>query len=156
MVNNITTKGQSGFTLLEVIIYLALFSVLMSGALRTVQQLAISADAAERRLEIEQTGAFVIKKLESIFRDVELLTVSSSSLQVVSSHAQLSVATLYEDDGRIFLERSGLESVALTSARYQVHDIAVVRKELHPGSFHVEVRFWIDNQFFMFTHDGYE
>ena len=59
-----TLKINSGFTLIEVIIYIALLSIIMYGALVTSFQLLEGSDALEVRATVQEEGNFVLRKID--------------------------------------------------------------------------------------------
>lgn len=58
-----TMSNMRGFTLIEVIIYIALFSIIITGAFSTAYGLLDGSDKAMRKTEILEEGNFVLRKL---------------------------------------------------------------------------------------------
>ena len=57
-------KYRSGFTLIEVIIYLALFSILIGGALVSAYSLIESNERNQTKAIVQNEGAFVLAKID--------------------------------------------------------------------------------------------
>ncbi len=75
---------NKGFTLLETIIYLALFSVLMSGALVTVYTLLQSGTQNLGGASIQSEGLFVNRKLTWALSGATAVTVPDSHTLIVT------------------------------------------------------------------------
>jgi len=58
------TEKIAGFTLIEVVIYLALFSIIIGGAMAGVYQLVQSSDANAQKIIVEQEGNFLLRKID--------------------------------------------------------------------------------------------
>ncbi|HEY5383091.1 MAG TPA: prepilin-type N-terminal cleavage/methylation domain-containing protein [Candidatus Paceibacterota bacterium] len=86
MIKNLSYKN--GFTLIEVIIYLALFAILMAGALTASFNLVESGGRDASRALLAEEGSFVIAKVQWALSGATLITVPS----VGGSSSVLSVA----------------------------------------------------------------
>lgn len=58
-----TAKSSAGFTLIEIIIYLALFSIIMSGSVVTVYQIIQNSNSLQTKVILEEEGNFILAKL---------------------------------------------------------------------------------------------
>ena len=74
----------NGFTLLETIIYCALFSVLMSGALVTVYALVSSADDITKKMNIVSEATFINQKLSwAVANAASLEIIGTTTLKII-------------------------------------------------------------------------
>jgi type II secretory pathway pseudopilin PulG len=58
------SKSISGFTLIETLLYIALFSVVVGGCIMTAVALIESSTSVRQRTAIEAEGAFIVQKIE--------------------------------------------------------------------------------------------
>lgn len=58
------SRLQTGFTLIETLLYIALFTIVVGGGLVTIFGLLQSSDGTRQRIAIEAEGNFVMKKLD--------------------------------------------------------------------------------------------
>ncbi len=72
-------KNKAGFTLIEVVIYIALFSILMGSAFIVAYQLIQSSGNLSTKNTIQEEGNFVIRKLDWALSGADPTTVSPSS-----------------------------------------------------------------------------
>ena len=68
---------NKGFTLIEVIIYIALFTILMGGAFVTAYQLIDGTNRIKVNTTIQEEGNFVMRKLDWIFSNLSTTTPPS-------------------------------------------------------------------------------
>ena len=67
-----------GFTLLETIIYLALFSILFTGVLASAHSFFRGAELLSRRVVSENESAFVVRKLGTLLNSASALSIPSA------------------------------------------------------------------------------
>jgi prepilin-type N-terminal cleavage/methylation domain-containing protein len=82
-------KNKTGFTLIEVIIYIALFTILMVGAFVTAYQLLQGSDTLSGKAVTQDEINFVLRKI-----DWALNGTSSSASLIIPSATTLSSSTL--------------------------------------------------------------
>ncbi len=70
---------KKGFTLVETIVYIALFSIIMTGAFVTAYQLIVGSDRLNTKKTIQSEGNFVLAKI-----GWALDSVSTSSAEIIS------------------------------------------------------------------------
>jgi prepilin-type N-terminal cleavage/methylation domain-containing protein len=75
---------SSGFTLIEVVIYLALFSILIGGLLVTAQGLWQNAGVTSSKVNIEEEVNFVNKKLDWALTGATAPTFTSNILKMTN------------------------------------------------------------------------
>ena len=73
------SQKNLGFTLIEVMIYIALFSILMGGVFITVFRLLDGSNKLNNKITIQEEGNFVLRKLDWMFTGLD-----SANLPVVS------------------------------------------------------------------------
>ena len=116
----------SGFTLLETIIYLALFSVLMSGALLAVYQLLESTAINQTALSVQAEALFVNQKFSwALSGATEVLVVSSTTLRIVRPDiGSDSPIDFVAQNGAWYIARGTIGGRdVLTSPQYQVSQV---------------------------------
>ena len=76
------TKRQKGFTLLEVIIYIALFTLLMGTAFATAYQLIHDSGKLSVKATTQEEGNFVMRKFNWAMNNASGFTISGSELTI--------------------------------------------------------------------------
>lgn len=79
MIRN-SRKNQTGFTLIEVLIYSALFSLMMVGMLGGAYMVIQSANQSNARLLVDDEANFVLRKINWALTGVSLISTPSSGL----------------------------------------------------------------------------
>lgn len=72
-------KNNKGFTLIEVVIYMALFAIIMGGLITTTYQLSQSAGSLQGKGITQEEMNFVLKKFDWAFTGVPSSVVVTSS-----------------------------------------------------------------------------
>ena len=75
-------KHNKGFTLIEVIIYIALFSFLIGNAFVVAYQLIDNSGKLETKNNIQEEGNFVMRKLNWALTGVKTFSISDSRLTI--------------------------------------------------------------------------
>jgi len=89
-------KEQNGFTLVEIMIYLALFGLLFSGLFCTAMIIAQNVGRNDARIMLAQEGAFLLAKIE-MEKDVSLIKAENGILKIndmALNNSQTSAANL--------------------------------------------------------------
>lgn len=73
---------KRGFTLIEVIIYIALFSLLMGTAFVTAYQLIDGSSKLNTKNAVQEEGSLVIRKMNWVLTGAETFSISGSELTV--------------------------------------------------------------------------
>src|ERR1700757_2708202 len=77
-------KNNSGFTLVEMIIYLALFSIVIGGGMICTYQIIQSTDAGTNHVALQEEANFLLRK-------VDWALTGANTVSTVSSPASLTV-----------------------------------------------------------------
>ena len=78
-------KTQRGFTLVELIVYLALFAILFGGAIAGTYSLIESGGRNQSRIMMQQEGEFLLAKINWIVSSAETAQVPTGDRLLVSS-----------------------------------------------------------------------
>ncbi len=70
---------KKGFTLIETIIYIALFSLLVGTVFITAYEIITSSRSLSTRTEVQNEGNFVIRKINWVLTGVEIINTPSTS-----------------------------------------------------------------------------
>ncbi len=80
---------QKGFTLMESVIYIALFSIIITGTIVSAYELLRGSSAIDKKIVIQSEGNFVIRKIESALNGAQSIVLPSSGsgsvLRVIKS-----------------------------------------------------------------------
>ena len=119
-------SASRGFTLIETVVYLALFGVLISGLVASAFYLLRSSEYSRERIGIQEEGTFILRKLAYGVSGADAAEVKNGTL--VLSRPDLPE---YENPLVFALEGTALtlargegESSALTPASYPVENLA--------------------------------
>lgn len=96
-------KIKAGFTLIEVLIYITLSSLLLTGVIVSTYNLIDGNKWLLNRTIAMQEGHFVLQKINWLMKNEDTADFD-----------------VYLDDGRIWIERNQKEKRALTSSRVRV------------------------------------
>ncbi len=119
-----------GFTLIEVIVYIGLFSMLMSGALITVFTMLSSIQENRNEITLYREAQFINNKLSWALTGASDVSFESSSMLEIErkdlesdSPLKFSIA-----DGQFFLQRGTNPVVLLTRKDFYVSNIEITMR----------------------------
>jgi prepilin-type N-terminal cleavage/methylation domain-containing protein len=143
-----------GFTLMEVLIYIGLFSILMSGAVVAAYQLMGSGTHNQLSVLTQEEGTFLNRKINWALTGASAVNVSGGGSTLTITRPDLgaqSPLVISGTGGTITLMRSGSAQVVLSSASLQVTDVSFV---VTPAAFgrptEVDVSFLVNTLPFVF------
>jgi prepilin-type N-terminal cleavage/methylation domain-containing protein len=115
------TKGTAGFTLIEVIIYIALFSVLLGTAFITAYELLESSDTLSAKNTTGEEGNFVMRKLNWALSGVSEISVpSTGTLTVIKYDGNIINFRLNSDKIEMKESASGNIFIPITTSNVSV------------------------------------
>lgn len=154
MVSSITKQQTRGVTLLEVVIYLALFSLLMTGVIQVVYQLLRSASVTEHNLVVQTEGNFILQKLESAFSGSATVTLPDAETCIIARPdiGEGSPLVFSVQNDRLYLARGSSDRIAISSAAVRIHSVVMNLTNEGVSS----VYFWVDDELFHFISYPYE
>ena len=117
-----------GFTLLEVIIYIGLFSVLMSGSVVATYQLLEGGQRNQDAVAIQQEGTFLNRKINWELSQATAVSVSGGNEITIDP----GTVVIKGEADEITISRGGAPSVPLSSGAFAVEDVAFAITSL-PG-----------------------
>ncbi len=118
---------QNGFTLIEIIIYIALFGVLMTSALVTVYELLNSVEINKTALITQTEGTFINDKLRWAITGSTIVTTDGDILSIVpSTHIPFGQITFYVNDEILYIKRGTNPPELLTSTDMIVSDFSII------------------------------
>ncbi len=148
MVNPVIIKSNPGFTLLEVLIYLALFSVIATSGIAVTYQLFRSTAATKQALSLQTESDFVMSKLAWALSGSSLVTLpNSTTLKIVRTTIGSDSPVIFSvQSNRLYVSRGVGTSTELTAATVNVHDVhfSLIGHILTST-------FWLDNRVFYST-----
>jgi len=118
----------TGFTLIEVIIYLALFSIIIGGAMAGVYQLIQSSDANAQKIIVEQEGNFLLRKIDWALSNVASVSVpsegaSGQTLKIDKVNYTQNPIEFNLAGSNLELKKGGGSAVALNSSYTVLSDL---------------------------------
>ena len=118
-----------GFTLLETIIYCALFSVLMTSAIVTVYALMESNDETQKQTNVIAEASFITEKLTWAFSNAtEMALIDMQTIRITRPDLLLQSPLILEfKNDSIFLTRGNSEAYILVKPEFavSVHSITI-------------------------------
>ncbi|MGB3922123.1 MAG: prepilin-type N-terminal cleavage/methylation domain-containing protein [Minisyncoccia bacterium] len=121
---------KRGFTLIETLIYLALFAVIMSGILTAVYSISQTSSRNQAKAMMLEEGTFLVGKIDWILsntRDIMGATGASSTLSVISFDGNVFVIDLLL--GEMRLARDFNPPQALNNTNVSVENLTFVHTE---------------------------
>lgn len=114
---------SSGFSLLETIIYCALFSVLMTGALVAFYALLSSAELTRHNTDVLTESVFIERKLRWAFSGaIDVVLISSTELKISRPDLGSSL-TFFETSSHLYLARGTSTPIILTNPNLPITDL---------------------------------
>lgn len=135
--------NRSGFTLIECLIYLAIFGVFMSGLVVTLGNLNYRLVERERDFIALRDQQFIYDKIEWLLNTADVVTVldmSSLELQLESEALQL-VST----SGRLFILSTSRAPESISPA-YMTIENCIVTEETIGSDRHITVSYTVNNK----------
>lgn len=117
-----------GFTLIETVVYLGLFSILMGGLIVSAFYLVDAGGKGAERIALQEQGTFVARKLAYAVSGASEASVSSAGTLILvrpdlpTSEDPL---TFSVSEGVMYLARGTRDPLPLTSSRYRVENVAM-------------------------------
>lgn len=122
-------KKDKGFTLMETLIYIALFGILMSGAVIGVYNLIVNNDHNILENRIQEEGTFINRKINWALTGATAISVDGGGTIITITRPLLGLQSplrITNTGGVIYISRGTGISVALTSDRFNAHDLFFV------------------------------
>lgn len=143
---------QNGFTLIETIIYIALFGVLMTSALITVYELLGSVEINKTALVTQTEGTFINSKLRWAITGFTIVTSHENILSIVpATHITFSQLTFYVDDKILYIKRDTNPPESLTSTDMNINDFSVtITPATDLLSEHIQIKYKLNQVPFIF------
>jgi len=124
---------KSGFTLIETLLYIVLFSIIIGGGFVAVYQIIAGSRASQTKAIIEAEGNFVLRKIDWALNGSSIISPINSlsnTLEINRQGTTLGFSPLGE---QVILEISG-NSYELTSNRIKVTNLEFIHDSGPPAS----------------------
>ncbi|MEK7664228.1 MAG: prepilin-type N-terminal cleavage/methylation domain-containing protein [Patescibacteria group bacterium] len=116
------TKNKQGFTLIESIIYLALFTIVLGGGMAATYQVIEATNAASNHIILQAEANFLFRKIDWAFTGAESIALPNTyTLNIVKNTPLTITAT----EGDLTLQRASNAPVVLNSSRVAVNSFSV-------------------------------
>lgn len=149
-----THKRAGGFTLIETLLYIALFGILMSGMVVAAYQLVSSGSHNQMSALIQEEGTFLSRKINWALTGASAVSVSNGGSTLTITRPDLGVQSplvISDGGGVMTLMRSGSAQMTLNSVSLQVTGLLFT---VTPAAFgrptEVDVNFMVNNVPFIF------
>lgn len=102
-------KKQAGFTLIETIIYVALFGLMMGGGLLAVYSILEGSGKTREAMYREQEAYFIARKIDAVLSETTFISQPVSGGSYSALHVQSDGDTVIINlvDNQIILQRAG-------------------------------------------------
>lgn len=120
-------SSKRGFTILETVIYIALFSILMTGILVTVYELLAGGAQNRESVAIQEEGTFINRKISWALGGATAITVPNTKTLVITRPdlGGQSPLTISESGGHMLISRGSVAGTPLTTAEFTVGDVNI-------------------------------
>lgn len=121
-------KLNKGFTLIEILIYLALFSIIIGGVLVTAYQVIEASHKTASRVVIEEEANFLLRKIEWALSAVSLINapaagMSGSTLSINKVGFSASPIIFELDSSNLRIKKYAEEAAILNSSRVSISNL---------------------------------
>jgi len=137
---------NTGFTLIETLVYVAIFSIFVGSLVYFLNLMTTSRINNQITLEVNNQGNDVIRIITQSVRNADnidspLISSTSSSLELLTSNPTTSPTIFSEIDGVLYITEGGGSPVALTNNKVAISNLVFSNLSLPgtPGS--IQVRF---------------
>jgi prepilin-type N-terminal cleavage/methylation domain-containing protein len=116
-------NASRGFTLLETLIYIALFSILMSGAMVASYNLLEGGGRNEKAIGIQEEGTFINRKINWALTGASVVTASPDGTTLTMTRPDLgaqSPLVITADGSTVSIARGGGVSTPLNAERFPI------------------------------------
>ena len=122
-------KTLRGFTFIEVLLYIGLFSLLGTAMLTFAWDIIELSERGKTERLITEEGRLALVRIESLIRDSAGVDESASTwddadgILVLNEFGSSDTVTLYRQNGQIMMRQSGHDPIALQSRNVQVSSL---------------------------------
>lgn len=144
---------QNGFTLIETIVYIALFGVLMTSTLVTVYELLGSSEINKTALIIQTEETFINSKLRWAITGATAVTAPSGDELIVTSapHLPFSQLIFYVDNEILYIKRDTNPPEALTSTDMTISNfLATITPATAVSPEYIQIKYQLNQTPFIF------
>jgi type II secretory pathway component PulJ len=117
---------EKGFTLLETMIYLALFALIIGGGLLAVFQILQGSGSNENQILVLEEANFLMHKIDSALTGASNITVSENSFSVVKDSALLKFSAV---DKNLNIKRNAEPEIIINSSRMAISNVSMEKLE---------------------------
>ena len=143
-------KNQQGFSMIEMIIYIAIFSVLVGALVDFSLNINNSRLHAQMMLEVKDQGADLMRTLTTSIKNATAINTPgagvSSGVLSLNTSSPSTTPTIFSENGEaLFITEGASSAVALTNNKVKITNLTFtnVSKAGTPGI--IEIRFTISN-----------
>ncbi len=134
---------QKAFTLIETVVYIGLFSFMLSGLFQSAFSLMQSTTTESTNIEINEEVSFVEHKLDWMFSDISKVQSptgpsASSVLKILKYDIALNPVVVSLQNGILMISRNGQVAVSLTTANVHVDQVSFLYIAPDPTSLRKE------------------
>lgn len=123
-------KQQPGFTLIETIIYLALFAMIIGGGMLAAYQIIQDTDATQNHIVLQEEANFLFRKMDWALTGATAATTTASSLVVSKPIFGTSTQLTFTlTGGNITLQRNSNPAVILNSSDIPVSMVSFMKNQ---------------------------
>ncbi len=125
-----TNQNREGFTLIEVLIYISLFSLVAGGLLLTTYVVIENSGRIENKVIVSEEGSFLVRKFDWALTGASSITTSSVFSEIkleVTKPTGESPVVFSLGSEEILMKRGGGETVPLSSAGVSVTSLIFTR-----------------------------
>ena len=120
-------KNSTGFTLIEIVIYLALFSIIIGGGMIAVYEIIQSADAGENQVILQEEANFLLRKIDWALTGATSVAVTSFPQTFSVTKSGLPTLLFDYNSSNLRLKRGSSSAVILNSSSITVSNLSFVK-----------------------------
>lgn len=140
-----SVKSGAGFTLIEVLIYIAFFALLVGTLLGIAYQTIAATNQINNKIVLQQEADFILRKIDWALSGAAAASVGSKSSDITISRFSAPNTIIFSQDGNYIRLDSGMGTMDLNSANVVVSNLAFTKIQLPLQPTEIQVSFGLAN-----------
>jgi hypothetical protein len=147
MHKNKCLNSRAGTTLIEVLVYIALFTLLIGTLLGVAYQTLASAGQVSKNIALAQEGDFILRKIGWALDDASAVTLGPKPSDVLIARFSGPSAIAFSQNGNFIYLNSGAGAVALNSQNFIASNLVFTKTQTASEPAEIRVSFSLANAF---------
>jgi len=138
-------QSSEGFTLIEVLLYIGLFTLLVGTLLGVAYQTIDSTNQINKKIVLQQDAYFVLRKIDWALTGAQTVSVGPKSSDVAITRFSNPNTVIFSQNGNFVDINSGLGQMDLNSSNTVVSNLTFVKSQTGSAPAEIQVSFNLAN-----------